>query len=543
MLNIKHKKFVPFLDFDARDMRLLFILGILFLGLAIPRIIFPDLDHGDEFADANTLTAGKNFVKFGFWACRFLPMYEQQIDKPQNPYTHYPPLPEITNAIMRGIFKTEDLRIYRAFPLFFSLLNVFFWYLLVRAFSSSYPIAFLASLFYFTNPFFIFGMDSLWGLASSDFLRTVILFIFGFLAHPYIENRKRIFLFLWILVFLSSWVVFDYIVYLSLFFVLFRFFFRTEKGYPSRFLIFLLFLAPLLGFLLHFFQNAWYFGSLEKAIGDFAGIGIERIFKSKDAPTPEFNFILWWKTVILRNFSLIFMFNFFILGIALFLAYLMYQALGVKSRARLKIKSLLPLLVIFILCGITWYVIFPAHSYAHAYVHYLVRHILPVASLGFALFFYLVYAYIQERIYHKKLAKAVWVILVGLVLFRGIDQSDLPISHQKIKIAKDFLVFKECLLNLRNQSNPKDLICVNYYRFPFMRHYTDRNMLPIFDKASLEALKPLPRYFIFLARLHPATLELFEFLKERYNLISQCNSFRFPALIFKLKEEDASGKY
>ena len=41
------------------------ILVILFLYIATPRLIFPDLDHGDEFADANVLSAGENFVKFG----------------------------------------------------------------------------------------------------------------------------------------------------------------------------------------------------------------------------------------------------------------------------------------------------------------------------------------------------------------------------------------------------------------------------------------------------------------------------------------------
>lgn len=56
----------------TRDRRALISLTILFLVLAYFRLSFPDLNHGDEYSDANILNAGENFVRFDFLKCRFL---------------------------------------------------------------------------------------------------------------------------------------------------------------------------------------------------------------------------------------------------------------------------------------------------------------------------------------------------------------------------------------------------------------------------------------------------------------------------------------
>lgn len=85
------------------------VLSILFLFITFPRIIFPDLDHGDEYSDAEVLSSGENFVRFGFIKTRFLQMHEPHLDKPENLYTHYPGLPDIINGFLRKVFKTDSL--------------------------------------------------------------------------------------------------------------------------------------------------------------------------------------------------------------------------------------------------------------------------------------------------------------------------------------------------------------------------------------------------------------------------------------------------
>ena len=107
-------------------------LSILFLFIAIPRIIFPDLDHGDEYSDADALSSGENFVKFGFIKTRFLQMREPHLDKPENLYTHYPGLPDIINGFLRKVFKTDSLYFFRGISLLFAYLGVLLWYFFIK---------------------------------------------------------------------------------------------------------------------------------------------------------------------------------------------------------------------------------------------------------------------------------------------------------------------------------------------------------------------------------------------------------------------------
>ena len=514
-----------------KDKYIIIFLSLLFLIVAIPKIIFPELDHGDEFADACTLVAGKNFEKFGFIKCKFLPFYEPQIDTPKNPYTHYPPIPEILNGVIRIISKSDSLRIYRIISLFYSLLNLIFWYLFLKKITKNSFIAFLGSIFYFTNPYFIFGADSIREQSLADFFRSLVLFSFIKIFDVPKEKQKKFWIILWFIIFLESLITFDYIIYISLFILLFKYLFKKELSFK---IIFLLFLAPVFGFTLHFLQNVWYFKSLSIAIEDFKNIAVDRIIKSKDAPLERFNFFIWWNFVIVRYFSLIFSFSYFILGILVFVGYLLYRFLSKNTKK--EIRLLLKLILVLVICGISWYVVFPAHSFAHAFVPYLVRHLVPVGSLSYALFFYIVWSYIKDKSKHKYFLRVLWFFLIFIVLHTSIISSDLPITKERIKLSKDFLVFKNCLLSLKNKSNPKDIIGVNYYRFPFMRYYLDRSMISVFNKSFFEEKNTFPKYFIFITRNDPISKELYNFLTQKYKEIYSCNSIRFPSIFFELKE-------
>lgn len=521
------------MKYILRRKKIILILVILFLFIAIPRIIFPDLDHGDEFSDANVLNAGENFVKFGFIKCRFLPMYEPNLDVPQNLYTHYPPLSEIINGLLRIIFKTNSLTFFRGVALFFAFLNLIFWYLFIKRFSNSYIIGILAFLFYLTNPLFILGMDSLHQLSYSDFLRSLILFIFMIMLNSHIKKKKVLFFCsLWVLIMLESLVTFEYIIYLSLFFILFPVFFKESKKVLSKKLIFGLLLASVVGFLIHFVQNIWYFGSFSLAFNDLKTIAIQRVIQSQDAP--PMNFMIWLQYVMLRNLSLVFLFNYFTLFLGIFCAYLLYQKLS--SETKKQIGSLYRLFLLFIICGISWYIIFPSHSWAHTFLLFLARHLLPAAAVGFTIFIYIILTFIKENLKVQFYPKIFSILLMMVILFIGVIKSELPVTPEKIKMAQEFIKFKNCLLRLKEISQEKDKIGVNYYRFPFMRYYTNRHFLNISDKSSLENLTALPKYFILIPYDNQIAQELFEFLKQRYVLLWQCNSLRFPGIFFKIKE-------
>jgi len=501
------------------------------LFIAIPRSIFPDLDHADEYSDANVLNAGENFVRLGFAKCRFLPLFEPNLDAPKDLYTHYPPLGEIFNGVLRILFKTDSLYFFRGVSLFFSLFTFLFWYLFIKEFSRSNFISFLAAIFYLTNPLFIYGVDS-FGIGYTEFFRSTVFFSFIKMVNATGKRKRVFFAILWLALLLESLFTFDYIIYLSLFFILFKFFFKSSKEALSKKAIFFLILAPVVAFLIHFLQNVWYFHGFFPALQDMKNVAVERIAHSRDSSS-NLNFAIWWKYVLSRNFSLVFLFNYFILFPFTFFSYLLYQNLSSKIKA--EVKPLLCLCIVFAICGISWYIVFPSHSYAHTFLSFLPRHLLPSTAVAFAVFCYIVFSFAKENNPRNFFGRIPLAFIIIAIVLTGIWQSSLPITPDNIRQAKDFLIFKKCLLNLRAHTRQNDEIGVNYFRYPFIRYYTDRHCIALFDKASLEELPVLPRYFIFIPYNNPPAKELAQYLSQKYDILFQCDSARFPSLFFKLK--------
>ena len=290
--------------------------------------------------------------------------------------------------------------------------------------------------------------------------------------------------------------------------------------------------APVAAFFLHILQNVWFFGSFSLTFQDLKSAAIRRIANSTDAPA--MTFYAWWNYVIVRNFSLVFLFNYSFLFMAAFFSYLLYQRLSVESKKEL--SSPLRLFIILAICGVSWYVAFPSHSWAHAFVGFLVRHLVPVASVGFTIFCYIIIRYIKENLSFRRYANIFLIFTIVIIVVTGIGNSQLPVTPGKIKGALEFIKFKECLLNLKQISQPKDEVAVNYFRFPFMRHYADREFIRIPDKPSLEAVAKYPRYFILLLYPNQNTQDLYGYLQQNYKPLWQCNSEYFPSIFFELKK-------
>jgi hypothetical protein len=520
-----------------KDKYALILLSILFLLVAIPRLKYPDFDHGDEFSDADIMLSGENFLKFGFVKMHFLPIFDvaSDIDNPRDFYTHYPPLHSLINGWLRIIFKTDSLYFFRAVALFFSWLNVLFWYLIIKRITHSSFLGVLCTLFYLTNPLFIYSFDGLHQLAYSDALRSIILFLFLRLALPSLGSTKRKVLLpaLMLLIFIESWMTFEYIFYLSIFFVLFKYFFRSSSKELSGKVIFLLLLAPVIGFLLHYLQNAWHFGSFSLAFQDLRKIAVERITSSKDSAIANLNLFVWLKYVILGNFAKVFLFGYYILIPFALFSYFIYYQLGLVSKE--KIKPLFKLCVLLAISGFSWYIAFPSHSLAHVFVTFLARHLLPLAACVFALVCYIIFLFSKEKTQNRFFPQVPLLFLIVILVRTGIVASDLPVTAENIARAKDFIIFKQCLSGLRSVSNESDEVGVNFYRRPFIRFYVHRKTPIIFDKATLEA-SLLPRYFVFFPYNEGRSKELFDVLTQHYTVISECKSFRFPSIIFALKK-------
>lgn len=510
------------------------VLTALFVACAIPRLYFPDLDHGDEFLDADVLNAGANYVKFGFIACRFLPILERGLDTPENPYTHFPPLPQIFNGVLRLVFLTDSLVFFRIVGLLLSWAHLLLWYACIARFTGSRMTAFVSAVMYLSNPFFIFGMDAVSHVSLSDFLRILVMYLFLRNARGTEAPSRRDTIILWLCVAAASLATFEYIIYLSFFFVLCKLvFFRRQKN-PSWLFIAIMWSAPVAAFAVRVLLNAWYFGSIEAAVNDLMKNAAERIASTKEIPVDRFTIGTWWQYVVMRNISLAFVFNLFILCILIFCGYVAYRALPAQKKARVAQPA--KLCMALFVCGMTWYVFFPSHSFAHTFVLFLARHLTPAAALWLTLVAAVFYYLPPAHLGFLPFKRGVLALALGIIVLAGIRQSDLPVTRDSIRRAEDFLIFKQALLALREASRPNDTVGVNYHRFPFMGYYTQRRFLKINDTAALESQGRLPRYFIFIPYEGQMTRELLDAVQKKYALIAASASKRFPALFFALKE-------
>jgi hypothetical protein len=290
--------------------------------------------------------------------------------------------------------------------------------------------------------------------------------------------------------------------------------------------------APVAGFLVHLAQNAWYFGGITGALDDFGKSAADRMLHSADAPMSGFGLKVWWSEVIVRYFSGVMIFNLFVIGCLCFFAYIMYYALPLPRRK--PVRALLRLLCVLAACGLTWYILFPAHSFAHMYVPFLYRHIVPAAALGFSIVVFELFYFLKQRGAQAVLRIAVCCACVILIGWSGISRSDLPLTGRALIEARDFLLFKRDLLRLRTQSRSGDEIGVNYYRRPFISYYTERRTFFFPDGKSLAQREKLPRYFLFFPFNHQATGELYAFLQQKYRVLFTSESRMFPVVFYEL---------
>jgi len=504
----------------------LMILALLFLVVAVPRAMYPDLDHGDEFSDANALDAGRNFARLGFRTCRFLPVWEPGCERPTDAYTHFPPLSDIINGVERVVFHTDMLVVFRLGALACALAGIFCWYVFIRLLTRSPMLGMLAAVFYIFNPFFIFSSDSLHMLTYSDTLRALAFLLFA----VYCRTRSRkVFAGLWLAYFTVALVTFDYIPYLALFFALSGFVLPELR--VSRKALGILILAPVAAFGLHFLQNCWYFGSFTAAFNDLRGVAAQRIASNSEGI--PLNFGTWLQLAIMYNLSQVLIFGPGLLIVSGFFATLMWQALD--EPARETAGRLLRLTGLFFICGICWYVLFPAHAVGHVFVYLLVRHLVPFAAAGFTLIAGIAWLFIRGR-EARVFPRLLFFIVVALTAASGLLASQLPVTAPKIQAAQRFRQMVGCLSAARAVIGPRETVGINYFRFPLYRYYLARKCVRVVDAAGLAGESPAPDWFLFIPFNAPESRELYEALQKEYAPVSTCDNQDKPFLLFKRKD-------
>ena len=500
------------------------VIMFLFILVAVPRLMFPDLDHGDEFSDANALDAGRNFARQGFVASRFLPVWNPE--GPRDAYTHFPPLPDIINGVERAVVRTDALVVFRIGALACALAGLFCWYAFIRLLTRSPEMGLLAAVFYVFNPSFIFSADSVHMLAYSDALRSLALLLFAM----YCRTRgRKIFAGLWAVLFLMSLMTFEYIPYMALFFALSGLVLPELRA--SRKAQVVLLTAPVAAFGLHFLQNSWYFGSVSAALHDLGKVAGERIGSNAEGMT--LNLVTWFRFAIMFNLSQVLIFGPGLLVTGGFFAMLMRNSLDEGERAAT--GTLLRLAGLFLVCGICWYVLFPAHTVGHVFVYYLIRHLVPFAAAGFTLVAGVAWLFIR-----RQGLRPVWrlsfFIVVALAALGGLFASQLPVTPAKWQAAQRFRQMVGCLSAAGKIIGPGETVGINYFRFPLYRYYLARQCVRVMDAATLAQTSPLPDWFLLIPFNMPQTQELYAALQNSYRPVSTCDNPDRPFFLFKRKD-------
>jgi len=233
------------------------------------------------------------------------------------------------------------------------------------------------------------------------------------------------------------------------------------------------------------------------------------------------------------NLSQVLIFGPGLLIVSGFFATLMWQALD--ETARETAGRLLRLTGLFFICGICWYVLFPAHAVGHVFVYLLVRHLVPFAAAGFTFLAAIAWLFIQSR-QTRALPRLLFFIMVILAAVSGLLASQLPVTAPKIQAARRFQQMVGCLSAARAVIGPRETVGINYFRFPLYRYYLARKCLRVMDVAGLAQESPAPDWFLFIPFNAPDARELYEALQKEYVPVSTCDNPDKPFLLFKRKD-------
>jgi hypothetical protein len=305
-----------------------------------------------SLSSAHAITAGKHFAEDGFITCKFLPVW-QPGKLYDEYYTHYPPLSDLLNGVIRKL-GFDSLFSFRFPHIIFATMALLFWFLFVKNLYNS-KAAFLCVLLLAILPENYIGAYSPQAFSLDQFFRFAALYLVYLLFNVEEINKKRISFLLWLVMFFQSINSLEYIIYLQLYIWLHAVFFKV----PNKKKLIWFFSAPGLGIFLHLLQNIWALG-VSGLVWDIVKtfnfrVGLESVRHSEK---------------LLKSFKMYF-WNF--MGIAgieksIYLVILSTVIVIIsifELKKYYKIKKFLYYLFIFFVCEVNWFLLFPEHALVH----------------------------------------------------------------------------------------------------------------------------------------------------------------------------------
>ena len=277
---MKHNQVMK--SFIKENFLILIVILILFSYLGI-KALDPNGWDGWGFGSAQTLMSGKYWAKNGFAKNYFLFIpspYSKLIHYLDSEefrtrkiedvngalvrnriyYTHYPPLYLFPYASMAK-FGIESRAAFRILSLFISLLALFLFYLFIKSVSNK-SIALTASVYYGFSVTFLNYTDSV-SIQPWTILFTFLILNLSIFAWRNFNNLKKYQKYnagIWLAYLALSLSSYDITFFIFTYLVLFDIFI-LRKFLWKKWLLFAS--APIIGFALQIFQNAWYLGAAE----------------------------------------------------------------------------------------------------------------------------------------------------------------------------------------------------------------------------------------------------------------------------------------
>lgn len=319
---------------------------------------------GDGFSDRNTLSSAQYFLDSGFNQTAWLPVHDYfpgDTTVTSVVYTHYPALPNILAGIYATLLGSANEMWLRIFPLILSLLFYFLIFHILSNWLKDPVRATLGALSLTMANYFICWSDNLHQHLYGELLKWLYTWI---LFRYYEQERKPWTHWLWLLLIMIAEVniSFEQPVFLGILTLGFSWIYQRKI---FSFETFTAGMAVGVGFALHLWQNAVYFGSWNEALADmtraytFRASGAETVGYVKETEFTWRNFpeipFLWFNR----------MERFYVLpGWFVLIIYLWFY-----NRFRADFPKLFNVHLALFFASIAWTLLMAQHGYVHGFTN------------------------------------------------------------------------------------------------------------------------------------------------------------------------------
>ena len=377
--------------------------------------------YGDGYSDINTISSAKYFLDSGFTQTVLLPVHDYYPNLIQNKaYTHYPALPNILAGVYAVIFNSVNEPILRIIPLLLAIVFFFLIFKVLYQITQNHQQTFIGGASILLACYYICWADNLHQHLYGEMLKWIyVSLLFAYYFKP--QRNKLYFIPMWVIMLLQVNISFEQPVYLGVLTLAFSVLF-DRKIFSYETITAGLFVG--IGFGLHIYQNAIYFGGWDLAIKDlkdaflFRSAGVETAGQiAEDA----FGLSSYWQIPFtwFNRMERFFMFPGWAFVI---IAYWVFSELKAKNKKMYKVLWAL------FFASVAWSFFMAQHAYIHTFTnkHFAVFYAL-IMGMGLPLFYQkMKWAYLQKQ----KVGLVFYSLLATYMIAMFITQQVIPVFIQ-----------------------------------------------------------------------------------------------------------------